>query len=185
MTFPRLRNGPFVLIPLRNIANIKGADTATPLQECSPKGDGWRPFWKGHLMSVPAALTLQGGHFYKYYKLWALFDPKNVCPCLELKRVYFSSVAIFYGDFITVFWNFNLCISNWSLSPNNKFLDFLEKNCWFNTCRPLIANLHALFKASGPKRHPVQIVKLYTLFRTQDPEKHTLFSGTRPYRPTY
>lgn len=40
VTFPRLKNSPIFLIPLRNIANIKGADTATTLQECSPKGDG-------------------------------------------------------------------------------------------------------------------------------------------------
>ena len=27
------------------------------------------------------------------------------------------------------------------------------------------------------------MVNLYTLYKTQDPEKHTLFSGTDPYRP--
>ena len=49
-----------------------------------------------------------------------------------------------------------------------------------NKCRPLIANLYTFLEASDPKR---EIVKLYALFKTQDPEKHILFSGTYPFRP--
>ena len=67
-------------------------------------------------------------------------------------------------------------------------LNCLENNCWYHTCRPLIVNLHillwlpvqkhALFKTLNSK-----IVKLYTAqFKTQDPENHTLFSGTYPLR---
>ena len=43
---------------------------------------------------------------------------------------------------------------------------------------------HTLWKASSPKRHPVQDTgELYTQFKTQDLENHTFSSGTYPYRP--
>ena len=57
---------------------------------------------------------------------------------------------------------------------------FRKKNCWYHKCTPLIANPHALVKASCRKRHPVQDtkVKLYTLFNTQDPENEQVFRDT-------
>jgi len=49
------------------------------------------------------------------------------------------------------------------------------------------ALIHILLKASGPGKHPVQdakiIAKLYTLLKIQDPENHTLSSGTYLFRP--
>lgn len=34
--------------------------------------------------------------------------------------------------------------------------DLFSDNCCYHTCRPRIANVHALLKASGPERHPFE-----------------------------
>ena len=62
-------------------------------------------------------------------------------------------------------------------------LTFLKKTLWYHLRKLLNGSFHTLFKASGPKTHPVQnakkiIVKLYTMFKNQEPKNHTLFSGT-------
>lgn len=38
-------------------------------------------------------------------------------------------------------------------------LNFLKKTLWYHLRRPLNGSLHTLFKASGPKTHPVQNAK--------------------------
>jgi len=57
-------------------------------------------------------------------------------------------------------------------------LDFLEKKNWYGTATVnwLIANLRPHLRASVSQRHPVQeaVVKLYTLFKSQDHDNYTL-----------
>ena len=60
-------------------------------------------------------------------------------------------------------------------------LDFLDKYCWYHIFRPFIANLHS-FKGLRSKKTPLfktlnsEIV--LTVFKTHDPENHTLFRGS-------
>ena len=66
-------------------------------------------------------------------------------------------------------------------------IDVYEKNYWYYKCRPLIASLHTL-KSFQSKKTPCLrrlIVKLRTLFKTQDLENHTLFSGTYLHKTKY
>ena len=42
---------------------------------------------------------------------------------------------------------------------------FLEKNCLYYKCRPLIANLHSILKASGFKRRHVQRASYWNCIR--------------------
>ena len=73
----------------------------------------------------------------------------------------------------------NYCLGKWACNSGEKY--------WYCRCWLLIASLRSLWKdAFQSKKTPCSrrlIVKLYTLFKTQDIENHTLFSGTNPYMP--
>ena len=65
-------------------------------------------------------------------------------------------------------------------------LDYFKKLRY--TCRPHTAHRQNSRPDSGfgSEKTPCSrrsIVRLYTLFKTRDPENHTLFRGTYPYRP--
>ena len=61
-------------------------------------------------------------------------------------------------------------------------LGFFGGQKWrHHNCRPHNTSLQTLVKASSPKRQPVRDPKkwkFYALFNTQDPDHHTLLSGT-------
>ena len=60
----------------------------------------------------------------------------------------------------------------------------MEKKNWYGTTTViwLIVNLHPYLKASVSKRLPIEdaVVKLYSLFKSQDHENYTLLSDISP-----
>lgn len=62
-------------------------------------------------------------------------------------------------------------------------LHFFFKELWYHICKTFKINLYTLLKASGLKKTPWLrrlILKLYPLFKTQEPENRTHFSDTYP-----
>ena len=103
--------------------------------------------------------TLVGPGWGHSRKVWVELCRRGLqTPTLFKTKIAHFASLFNTGD--TTFWSwfFLFCIQN-SLIFHTKIVEIdIEKNSyWYFKCRPLIASLHTLWKASSPKRpHPVQ-----------------------------
>ena len=113
------------------------------------------------------ALKLTFSVFLFFFVFWLHFRPPRHClkpfferqfftQMTEKRREEFSSLychlTLFktkIAHFATLFKTGDTCFWPW-------FVLFCIQNYWYCKCRPLIASLHTLWKASIPKRHPVK-----------------------------